>query len=75
MIEKDLTGELWREYEFGPERTVYRIEEPQKLFYREGGTTHSVLTADGVIHTVPTVGVSGCVLRWENREGLPEREF
>jgi len=62
MKEFDLTSEPWREYDFGGR--VYRIDNPQKLFYREGGTTHRVLDAKGVIHCVPAVGHFGCILRW-----------
>jgi hypothetical protein len=67
LIEKDLTVELWREYDFGGR--VYRIEKPQKLFFREGGSTHRVVTADGVAHCVPAPGVDGCVLRWKQVDG------
>lgn len=62
MEGKDLTDEIWREYEFG--NRVYRIDAPQKLFTREGGTTHRVLTKNGVVHCVPAPGFNGCVLRW-----------
>ena len=63
--EKDLTVEQWREYDFGGR--VYRIDKPQKLFTREGGTTHRVLTSDGVVHCVPAHGIAGCVLRWQSK--------
>lgn len=67
MITNDLKVELWREYDFGDR--VYRVENPQTLFMREGGTTHRVLDAEGVVHCVPAPGREGCVLRWKNREG------
>lgn len=66
---RPLTSELWREYDFGGR--VYRIVEPQALFFREGGTTHRVLDRDGVAHCVPAPGFNGCVLRWKERDGLP----
>jgi hypothetical protein len=66
MTERDLTVELWREYDFGGR--VYRIEEPQKLYCREGGTTHRVLDAKGVVHCVPAPGVNGCGLRWQSKD-------
>jgi hypothetical protein len=68
LIERNISNELWREYDFGGR--VYRIEAPQKLFYREGGATHRVATADGVVHCVLAPGVDGCVLRWKQADGL-----
>ena len=62
MTERDLRHEKWREYHFGA--TTYKIDNPQTLFFREGGTTHRVLTLDGVVHCVPAPGCCGCVLRW-----------
>jgi hypothetical protein len=62
----DLTVELWREYDFGGR--VYRIDNPQSLYIHEGGTTHRVLGADGVIHCVPAPGQFGCALRWKSRD-------
>jgi len=67
LIEKDITVELWREYDFGGR--VYRIDKPQKLFFRQGGSTHRVVTEDGVAHCVPAPGVDGCVLRWKQVDG------
>ena len=61
-----LTDEEWREYDFGGR--VYRIENPQALFMRPGGTTHRVVDADGVVHCVPAPGLYGCVLRWKTRD-------
>lgn len=69
LHEKDLTPELWREYDFGDR--VYRIDAPVRLFWREGGTTHRVLDASGVAHCVPAPGHCGCVLRWLERPGSP----
>jgi hypothetical protein len=70
MDGKDLSDELWREYDFGGR--VYRIEAPAKLFMRPGGTTHRVLDFAGVVHCVPVPGGGGendCVLRWKPKEG------
>jgi len=64
MKELELTTERWREYDFGGR--VYRIDDPQKLFLRDGGTTHRVVDKNGVAHCCPAVGFNGCVLRWEN---------
>lgn len=64
LTKKDLTTEAWREYDFGGR--VYRIEKPVELHYREGGSTHRVVTGDGVVHCVPAPGVGGCVLRWQS---------
>lgn len=67
LKETDISNELWREYDFGGR--VYRIDAPQKLFLRSGGTTHRVVTTDGVAHCVPAPGVQGCVLRWKQAVG------
>ena len=66
LIKADLTTEAYREYDFGGR--VYRIEAPITLFYRPGGTTHRVVTAEGVVHCIPAPGVGGCVLRWQNKD-------
>lgn len=67
---KDLTVEDYREYEFGPQgnRTTYRIDKPIAFYYRQGGSTHRVVTDGGVVHCVPAPGVEGCVLRWKNKD-------
>lgn len=64
MDAKDITDELWREYDFGDR--IYRIYEPVKLWI--GTTTHRVLDRTGVVHCVPSVGYAGCVLRWDPRD-------
>jgi len=61
MKERDLTGEAWREYDFGGR--VYRIDHPVSLWV--GKTTHRVLGEDNVVHCVPGPGVGDCVLRWK----------
>lgn len=64
LKEIDLAGvEEWREYDWG--NRVYRIEKPVRVYTREGGTTHRVVDADGVVHCVPAPGQFGCVLRWK----------
>jgi len=73
LIEHDLTPEAWREYDFGGR--IYRIDNPQKLYYRHGGTTHRVVTADQVTHCVPVPGDHGCVLRWHGKDGGPDVSF
>jgi hypothetical protein len=73
LSEFDITTEKWREYDFGGR--VYRIDNPQTLFIRIGGTTHRVLTEDGVVHCVPAPGQNGCVLRWANRNKKKPCEF
>lgn len=67
MIVNSLTDEVWREYDFGGR--VYRIEFPQKLHFRSGGTTHRVVDSLGVVHCVPAPGQQGCVLRWKVFDG------
>jgi hypothetical protein len=73
LSEFDITTEKWREYDFGGR--TYRIDNPQTLFIRNGGTTHRVLTEDGVVHCVPAPGQNGCVLRWQNRNKKKPCEF
>jgi hypothetical protein len=65
---KDLSMELWREYDFGGR--VYRIDAPHGLWI--GATTHRVVDAAGVVHCVPSPGEKGCALRWQPRNaGAP----
>ena len=68
LSSRDISHELWREYEWVSEGVVrvYRIESPVSLFTRPGGTTHRVVDADGVAHCIPAVGYMGCALRWKN---------
>ena len=70
LVEKDITTEKYREYDFinnGHVR-VYRIENPVKLFYRAGGETHRVVDSTNTVHCLPAPGEKGCVLRWENND-------
>lgn len=71
MDSKSLTGESWREYDFGGR--VYRIESPQALWI--GTTTHRVLDAAGVVHCVPAPGEKGCVLRWQPKNAAEPIQF
>ncbi len=64
MEPKDLSDELWREYDFGGR--AYRIENPKSLYV--GTTTHRVVDAENTVHCVPAPGKEGCVLRWKTRD-------
>jgi hypothetical protein len=71
MIEKDISKEIWREYDFiDPDsgiKRVYHIDNPVTLFYYVSGhTTHRIVDKDGVAHCPPAPGHFGCVLRWKN---------
>lgn len=68
---KDLSKELWREYEFGGR--VYRINSPQSLWI--GTTTHRVLDGGGVVHCCPSPGQGDCVLRWMPRNSGEPVQF
>lgn len=68
LLEFDLTKEEWREYEWNSTTEPYRIENPVKLFIRPLGSTHRVLDAEGIVHCIPSVGVQGCVLRWQSKD-------
>ena len=62
MIE--LNGEEeWREYDFSGR--IYKIDKPMIVEFREGGSTHRVTDAEGIVHCVPAPGTDGCVLRWK----------
>lgn len=71
MEPKDLTGEQWREYDFGGR--VYRIEAPQRLYI--GTTTHRVLDDAGVVHCLPAPGERGCALRWKPKDATAPVQF
>jgi hypothetical protein len=71
MEPKDVTAELWREYDF--DGRVYRIEQPVSLLV--GTTTHRVVDAGGVVHCVPAPGQAGCVLRWMPRDAAQPVQF
>ena len=63
LISIELKGvEQWREYDFGGR--VYRIDNPAKVEFRQGGETHRVTDSAGIVHCVPAPGHSGCALRW-----------
>lgn len=69
----NLSLELWREYDFGGR--VYRINNPQEVHWRTGGSTHRVVDVDGTVHCVPAPGVEGCVLRWKPRDPKQPIQF
>lgn len=73
VICKDITTEVYREYDFAGR--VYRIDNPSKLYYREGGTTHRIVDSNGVAHCLPIPGAFGCVLRWQNKDSSNPVEF
>lgn len=64
MTEIDLSGvENWREYDFNGR--VYRIDAPQSVMFRSGGSTHRVKDSLGIWHLVPAPGFNGCVIRFD----------
>lgn len=71
MEPKDISTELWREYDFGGR--VYRIDLPKDLYI--GTSTHRVVDITGMVHCVPAVGYHGCVLRWQSKDGGPDVRF
>jgi hypothetical protein len=74
LVTNSLTCEEYREYDFGGR--VYRINSPVTLTIRDGGETHRVLDAEGIVHCVPKPGVAGCVLRWKDHtDAAPESYF
>lgn len=73
LIEGDLRDEKWREYDFNGR--VYRINKPQVLFLRPGGTTHRVVDSENVVHCVPAPGQGDCVLRWQTLDPANPVQF
>lgn len=71
MEPKDVTAEIYREYDFGGR--TYRIDDPQALYI--GTTTHRVVDLSGVVHCVPAPGQSGCALRWKPRNSAAPVQF
>lgn len=69
LIERNLEGVLWREYDTGDR--VYRIERPVKFWYREGGSTHRVLDAGGIVHIVP----ASAIIRYQKEPGVDQCQF
>jgi hypothetical protein len=85
LMEFDISHEMWREYDFvsvtpsGQEVTrTYHIDNPVTLFIYPkelNKTTHRVVDKEGVAHCCPTVGFSGCVVRWKNPPGEKPVKF
>lgn len=73
ITRRDLTDEIWREYDIPGREKPYRIDEPVMLYRREGGTTHRVLDRRGIIHCVPFDGK--VVLRWATKAGCDPCKF
>ncbi len=71
MDSKDISHELYREYDFGGR--VYKIDAPKELYV--GKTTHRIVDSEGVAHCVPAPGFHGCALRWKNPDGTPPVNF
>lgn len=62
----DLSHEEVRVYEvYGAGE--YRIENPVGLYYREGGTTHRVVDAEGICHCIPFPNEGKTAIRWKYR--------
>jgi hypothetical protein len=67
---KATDNELWREYRYWDAQGVYRayrINNPIRMFYYSGCTTHRVLDAEGLVHIVPAVSQGGCVMVYRPR--------
>jgi len=68
LIEVDVSHELWREYDF--HGRIYRIQNPVKVLFRVGGSTHRVVDGNGTVYCVPGPGYRGCIIRWVMRPGM-----
>lgn len=73
LILKDISMEEWREYAVGC--NVYRIYDPVGLYYREGGTTHRIVGADGICHCVPFPNNGKTILRWKDKDSSVPVKF
>lgn len=71
MDTKDISSELWREYDFGTR--IYRIDQPKSLMV--GTSTHRVVDGAGVVHCVPAPGACDCVVRWMPRDASAPVQF
>lgn len=88
LIERDISGEARREIvmissigtnpDTGKQlfvESVYVIENPVKLFIREGGVTQRILDAAGTVHLVPGIGYRGTVHRWTPKDPSKPVQF
>lgn len=66
MEKRIINTEKWRVYDFGGR--IYRIKDPQYLFFREGGTTHRIVDNNNIVHCCPAPGYMGCVVRWKSKD-------
>lgn len=76
MEAKNISDELWREYDFlidGEHTRIYRIDNPTQLYV--GNTTHRIVGSDGTVHCVPAPGQGGCVLRWKTKDATKPVSF
>lgn len=71
--EADISDEAYREIVY-PDR-VYRIENPMKLIFRKGGSTHRVVDANGVVHCYAAPESGKITLRWKAKDGLAPVRF
>lgn len=70
LTEHKLEGVLWREYDSGGR--VYRVDRPVRFWTREGGTTHRVQDANGVVHIIP---IEGVIIRYAKEPGVDPCQF
>ena len=76
LKEYDISDEEYREIVFVDADAVYRIEAPQKLFIRPGGSTHRVVDAEGVAHCYPAPEDMGLtVIRWKTKDAAKPVTF
>lgn len=87
LIERDITDEGKREVvmqsSIGSRQdgsqiiveSVYTINNPVKMYYREGGVTMRILDADGVVHLVPGPGYRNTVHRWYPKDSSNPVQF
>lgn len=73
LIERDISSEQWREVLMKDFSVI--IDKPVKLMYREGGSTHRVVTETGVVYCYPAPETGKAIITWKSKDGLPEVAF
>lgn len=66
-VELDISDEVWREVTLAS-GLVVRIDNPLKLLFRKGGTTHRVIAADGIVHCYADPSTGKSAVKWLTKQ-------
>lgn len=72
--EYDISHEAYREIHY-TNGHVHRIDDPVSLVIRQGGSTHRVVDAKGVVHCYVAPESGKCTLIWKSRNPARPMEF